>query len=55
VLDNDSMMLPRDHRYLENKNRSGRNADGKQRLRDADGQGLVSHVHSPLTELLEQC
>jgi hypothetical protein len=54
VLQNDSTVLARHHRNLEHKNRSGCNADGKQRLRDADGQGLVCHVHSPMNELLER-
>jgi hypothetical protein len=54
MLENDSTVLPSHHRYLENKNRSSCDADGKQRLRDADGQGLVCHVPSPLAELLER-
>jgi hypothetical protein len=35
--------LPRQHRELENKNRSGRDADGKQSLRDPDGKSFVCH------------
>jgi hypothetical protein len=42
----------RQHRKLENKDRSGRGPDGKQRLRDPDGQDFVCHVHSPLIELI---
>jgi hypothetical protein len=54
VLENDSIALSHHHRNLEHKNRSSCNADGKQRLRDPDGQGLVRHVRSPLNELLER-
>jgi hypothetical protein len=45
---------PRQHRKLENKDRSGRGPDSKQRLRDPGGQDFVCHVHSPLMELIEQ-
>jgi hypothetical protein len=54
MVENDSMVLPRHHRNLEHKNRNGCNADGKQRLRDPDGQGLVCHVRSPWIEFLER-
>jgi hypothetical protein len=40
--------LARQHRKLENKNRSSRDAHGKQRLGDPDGESFVVHVHSPL-------
>jgi hypothetical protein len=46
--------LPRQHRKLENKNRSDRGGDGKKRLREPDGEDFVCHVHSPLIELIEQ-
>ena len=46
--------LTHQHRKLENKNRSGRDADGKKRLRDPGGESFVVHVHSPLIQLLEQ-
>jgi hypothetical protein len=40
--------LAHQNRKLENKNRSGRDSDGKQRLRDPGGKDFVVHVHSPL-------
>jgi len=40
--------LSHHHRKLENENRSGRDADGKQRLRDPGGKDFVVHVHSPV-------
>jgi hypothetical protein len=42
------MRLPRKHRKLENKNRSGGGDDGKQRLRETNCEDCGFHVHSPL-------
>jgi hypothetical protein len=36
-----TIALPCQHRKLENKDRSSRDADGKQRLRDPDGKDFV--------------
>jgi hypothetical protein len=48
VLESDSIESPGQHRNLKDKNRSGCNADRKQRLRDPDGECFVCHVPSPL-------
>jgi hypothetical protein len=40
--------LPRQHRKLDNKNRSSRSGEGKERLRNPHGKCFVCHVHSPL-------
>jgi hypothetical protein len=46
--------LNRQQRKLDNKNGSDRGGDGKKRLRKADGEDFVCHVHSPLVESIEQ-
>ena len=46
--------LPGQHRKLDNKNRSHRDSDGKQRLRDPGGEYFVCHVHSPLIKSIER-
>jgi hypothetical protein len=51
----DTFDLPDQHRKLDNKNRSHRDSDGKQRLRDPGGEYFVCHVTSPWIELIEQC
>jgi hypothetical protein len=37
-------------RKLEDKNKGNRGSDGKQRLREADGEYFVGHVRSPLID-----
>jgi hypothetical protein len=46
--------LPCQHRKLQGKNRNDGGGDGKERLRDPDGEDFVCHVRSPLVESIEQ-
>jgi hypothetical protein len=46
--------LPRQHRKLENENRSSGGDDGEKRLRETNCEDCGGHVHSPLTELIER-
>jgi hypothetical protein len=52
--DRQHVELGRQQRKLDNKNRGNRGGDGKKRLREPDGEDFVGHVHSPLTELIEE-
>jgi hypothetical protein len=52
--DRQHIELGHQQRELDNKNRGNRGGDGKKRLREPDGENFVSHVRSPLIELIEQ-
>jgi hypothetical protein len=47
-------VLSSQHRELDNKNRSSRRCDRKERLRDPGYEDFVCHVRSPLMALIEQ-